>query len=706
MDARSDIFALGVLLYEMASGQRPFKGDTSLSTLAAIMRDTPKAVTDLNPSVPKELWRVIRRALSKDPERRQQSGKDLRNELEELRRELESGELASSLATAPTAPAAAPAVSSTLSSATTVQHRRAVPRWAIAAGLVAVATAGGWLWRVTPESAATDRSLDEITVASVVSVTSEDGVETFPSLSPDGRWLVYAADELGTNQTDILLRAVGGQTVINLTKDSPADDTQPAFSPDGERIAFRSARDGGGIFVMGRTGESVRRLTSEGFTPTWAPDGATIAYVLEGVGSPMGRSTASTLWTVTVSAGDRRQLQVRDAMQPAWSPHGHRIAYWGLLGDSVQRDLWTVAPSGGDPVRLTDDAAVDWSPAWSPDGRFVYYSSDRTGQFNVWRIGVDEATGRPLGTPTPVTLPRQNLGHLTFAADGVTLAATSLNSQSNIELLTYDAAKGAVTGRRRVTNVSENTQEPSLSRDGQSIVFFRVTNGQEDLWVVGRDGSALRRLTNDVAHDRMPAWMPDGRRILFYSDRGGRHQVWTMAVDGSDLRQITDYPGIVIQPRMRADGGRAVAQVPLAAQNFLFDPGRAAADQTVEQLPAFPGGFTFRAHSWSPDGRRIAGWPVQGGGIFVYDVARREYEQVLSAGTAPVWMPDGKRLLFLPPASRTLAIVDVQTRAVRPIFSSEREEINSADFVDRNEIIAVITNRQVDIVMAKLASAR
>jgi hypothetical protein len=142
-------------------------------------------------------------------------------------------------------------------------------------------------------------------------------------------------------------------------------------------------------------------------------------------------------------------------MQPAWSPHGHRIAYWGLVGDSVQRDLWTVAPSGGDPVRLTNDAAVDWSPAWSPDGRFVYYCSDRTGQFNVWRIGVDEATV-DRGAPTPVTLPRQNLPP-DVAADGVTLAATcSPAEQHRAAHLRRARARPAPRHQR-----PENTQEPT-----------------------------------------------------------------------------------------------------------------------------------------------------------------------------------------------------------------------------------------------------
>src|SRR5205085_1824646 len=102
-------------------------------------------------------------------------------------------------------------------------------------------------------------------------LTSAPGVEWFPSLSPDAKWIIYAGDSSGNR--DIYLQSVTGQNPINLTRESVEDDDQPAFSPDGEQIAFRSARDGGGIFIMGRTGEAVRRVTREGFRPAWSPDG-------------------------------------------------------------------------------------------------------------------------------------------------------------------------------------------------------------------------------------------------------------------------------------------------------------------------------------------------------------------------------------------------------------------------------------------------
>lgn len=170
-------------------------------------------------------------------------------------------------------------------------------------------------------------------------LTSEPGEELHPSLSPDGEWIVYASKASGN--WDIYQRRVGGQTFFNLTKDSSAADTHPAFSPDGKKIAFRSERDDGGIFVMGATGESVRRLTDFGYFPAWSPDGLSLACSTDLFEDPEALSQAgSELWVVDVATGEKRLVSEEAARQPQWSPNGHRIAYWSSRGGV--RDIWTI----------------------------------------------------------------------------------------------------------------------------------------------------------------------------------------------------------------------------------------------------------------------------------------------------------------------------------------------------------------------------
>jgi serine/threonine protein kinase len=252
IDHRSDIFSLGTVLYEMTSGRRPFQGETSVSILSSIIKDTPPSVTELKPELPRDLGKLIRRCLEKDAEHRLQNAKDLRNELVELKREVDSGE---------------------------ALHVRPSPRrkWPLVAAFVAVAavvaTATYLLTRTPRESAPV--------AGAITQLTSQPGPELYPSLSPAGEDIVYANPETGN--WDIYLKRVGGERVINLTEDSPADDTQPAYSPDGEQIVFRSEREGGGIFLMGATGESVTRLTDFGYNPAWSPDGKEIACATESV---------------------------------------------------------------------------------------------------------------------------------------------------------------------------------------------------------------------------------------------------------------------------------------------------------------------------------------------------------------------------------------------------------------------------------------
>ena len=133
-------------------------------------------------------------------------------------------------------------------------------------------------------------------------LTLDSGAEVYASLAPDGKTIAYASARSGN--WDIYVQRVGGTNPINLTKDSPADESQASFSPDGERIVFRSDRDGGGIFVMGATGESVKRLTDFGCNPAWSPDSREIAMTSECFDDPKARWGTSTLWVVDATAGE------------------------------------------------------------------------------------------------------------------------------------------------------------------------------------------------------------------------------------------------------------------------------------------------------------------------------------------------------------------------------------------------------------------
>ena len=346
LDARTDLFSLGVVLYEMVTGKRPFFGTTTALTFDAILHKAPTAPVRLNPDVPAELERVINKLLEKDRDLRCQFAAELRADLRRMRRDTDSSRTVA-------ASAVEPAKS---------QRNLLIPALALA-GIIAVV---GLAYVVMSGSGEAPRFVD--LNPTFRPLTSQRGVEIMPSLSPDGASFVYA-DETSGN-LDIYLRRIGGENTINLTADSPVFDGYPSFSPNGESIAFVSGRDGGGIFVMGATGESVRRLTDFGFNPTWSPDGTKVLFATEGlVAFPsVGRIIVSGLWTVDVATEETNKVFDGDAVQPVWSPNGYRIAYWARsFAGGGQGDIWTILAAGGDPVAVTSDVALDWNPVWSPD---------------------------------------------------------------------------------------------------------------------------------------------------------------------------------------------------------------------------------------------------------------------------------------------------------------------------------------------------
>jgi len=132
--------------------------------------------------------------------------------------------------------------------------------------------------------------------------------------------------------------------------------------------------------------------------------------------NPLDLATRSgRLFIINIGSGEKRPIvRPEDVHQPCWSPHAQRIAYWARRPGSTDRDLWTVSPKGGEPLQVTTDSFTDWDPVWSPDGRYLYFSSDRGGSMNLWRVPLAEKSGRVLGPPEPVTTPAPYSGYISL----------------------------------------------------------------------------------------------------------------------------------------------------------------------------------------------------------------------------------------------------------------------------------------------------
>ena len=659
LDHRTDIFSLGVMLHEMATGERPFKGDTRMSVMSSILRDKPPSVSDLNAQLPRHLGRIIRKALEKQVTRRYQSALELRNDLDELKHEIDTGEILVSGST----------ISDPELARGPVAARNV--RWVFpAAGLAVLVLVAALAWKMGWLGPNADTP-PAFTVARVTTT----GQAAFPTLSLDGEWVAFTKITQG-GTGDVFLQSLGDQTAIQLTRDL-GNVGCPAFSPDGTMIAFSRLDGPGGIYVMGRMGGNVRRLTDRGFNPSWSPDGRTIVFGLEFRGANPYRRNFPTLElrTVDVVSGQEKGTGVSDAVQPAWSPHGHRIAFWGL-NEQAWRDIYTTAVNGTERVPVTSDVHIDHSPAWSPDGQWLYFASTRGGPMAIWRVRIDERTGKPLGGPQPITA-----GGLTepsffsLSRDGRRLVYQELLVQTRIDAFGFDPDRLQMDASSTpVVEGSRRLAEMDVSPDGQWLVY-RTEDTPQDIYIVRTDGTDTRQITNDAFKDWRPRWSPDSRRLTFYSNASGRYQIWVINRDGSGRMRLTDATvANTYDPVWSPDGAEIMyfeigvdsytvqSNVPFDKQTPRLVPKQSEKDRQV----------IVRASDWK-NGTILAD------GVRLYSPATNTFESFVTGAVVPdpLWMHDGRRVYYRrgpPIPSWSWFVLDLKTRVEKRLAGPDRVE--------------------------------
>jgi len=501
-------------------------------------------------------------------------------------------------------------------------------------------------------------------------LTDLEGRELYPTIAPDGSSFVFARILAG--QSDLFLKRLGGGAPINITAGSLSDDYQPAISPDGLWIAFRSEREGGGIYVISLNGGPARRISHLGYSPSWSPDGRELAVATEGIVDPAIRLKDSRIWVVDVVTGRSRLLFRGDGVQPSWSPHGGRIAYWGIPPDSARRVLWTVPAGGGEPRKVLDDGYLNWNPAWSPDGEHLYFGSDRSGSLNLWRLPIDETMGEVLGDPEPLTIPSTAVGFWSVSGDGRRIVYAANESRSNIERLSFDSGRVRVTGPGvAVTRGSHRARSCDVSPDGKWVAFHAMLPW-EDLFVVRADGSDLKQLTEDRYKDRHPFWSPDGRRLLFYSNRNSIYEAWILGIDDRKWEPVLPTGGKPLTFPIWSPDGRRLACT-YNGQPAVIDLSVPLASRRAQPLPpARPIGEELYPTSWSADGERLAGniARLDGSlleGIGVYSFRTRTYERLTNRGSQPVWLRDGRQLLHL--EAGKIMVFDTRTYKAREVLA-------------------------------------
>jgi eukaryotic-like serine/threonine-protein kinase len=545
LDARSDLFSFGAVLYEMSTGKAPFPGDTTGVIFDAILNRAPVAPSRLNPQVPPKFEEIIHKALEKDRELRYQSAGEMRSDLRRLKRDSESGN------TAPMMGAAA---------AGKPRDGRTLIYSLVAIALLLTATGGIWWYRTARPTTPANTAWQQITFFTDSAV--------YPALSPDGHMLAFirgAGVFFGPGQVYVKMLPDGEP--VALTHDATAK-MSPTFSPDGSRIAYGTATpfDMWEVPVLG--GEA-HLMFPNASSLTWIDDGKRLLFseIKEGI-------------HMAVVTTDQGRGQNRDVYVPtsdrAMAHHSYLSpdGKWVLIVEMGPQALFVpcrVAPfQGGGAAREVGPAnSVCMSGAWSPDGRWIYLTASTAGKFHIWRqqfpdgepeqvtSGPNEeegiamaADGKSLitsvgmrngtvwlhdGSGDHQVSSEGSAGGATFSADGKKLYYLMDNGQTQgFELWVRDVASG--TPERVLPGYA--MQDYTISPDGKEAVFAKAdTSGHTGLWVVALNHRSAPRHLESAAIEDSPRFLPDGD-LLFRSVEGGIDFLYRMRIDGTQRQKI------------------------------------------------------------------------------------------------------------------------------------------------------------------------
>ena len=667
-DARSDIFAFGIILYELLSGQPPFAGVNAIDVMAAILDREPPPLKQHAAHVPDELQRIVTKALRKDREQRYQTSKDLLLDLRDCREELafaakleRTGQTEKTHAVtepAATAPTNETAAVNTTSSASIIlaeikRHKRGVLMTLLAAVVMVGIGFGFYQYQFRR---AGEHANKPATAVALTPFTSFAGEEFSPAFSPDGNQIAFVWNGEQGDNYDIYVKLVDAGAPLRLTS-SPAAEFSPAWSPDGRFIAFgryAKKREETGIFIVPALGGAERQLHS-GSTAlllgrqsglSWSPDGKQLVFATGDMDQSPG-----VIFKLTLESLEKQQLlsprpNSLGDYSPVFSPDGTLLAFIATsTKSSWVSEIYVVPVAGGEPRRLTFDNKIISGLTWSADGRELIFSSDRIGNRSLWRIPVSG------GNPERIA-GGENAGDLAVSRQGQRLAFSQEASDTNIwrvELASPTATRGAPVKLIASTRLDDSQQ---YSPDGSQIVFGSNRSGHEEIWVCNSDGSNQTQLTHfNGPPVGSPRWSPDGKQIAFDAAVAAPRDIYVVSLKGGNPRRLTTEPSDEVRPSWSHDG------------QWIYFASNRGGDWQIWKAPVGSGAAVQvtkqggRGAVESPDGNFV--YFARGGGItslWRIPVTGGEEVQVLDNATLGYWSVFEQGIYFLDRQTNSTAI--------------------------------------------------
>jgi len=630
LDARSDLFSLGVVLHEMATGRVPFDGNSPAQIFAALLHDNPEPITSLNPDAPLALEGMINKALEKDRDLRAQSAAELRGDLKRLKRDLHSERLSAATAAFASATAHSPSgamrqtATRSTSKGTSVAAAQRL-RWlgigaCILAGLAALAfglrptlpapRVIGSLQVTTDgqekSGAATDGARLYFSEGGQIFQVSTAGGEIVPIQSVDdifpvdishdrARLLVLTKSFVPEGNTAWTLPVLGGaaRRLGNVVA------TDASWSADGDRLAYTSGND---LYIAKSDGAAPRRLVTSGGITSW----------------------------------------------PRWSPDGSRVRF--TVNDANGTAIWEVAPDGsGLHPLLTgwNTPPAECCGSWMPDGKYFVFQSSRGGVADIWAMReAGSLFQRVNHSPVQLTSgPTSTFAPLP-GTEGDQIFVRTIQPRG--QLTRYDAKSGEF--RPLFPGAPPGIQGTGVdfSRDGKWLTYMSYPDGS--LWRSRPDGSERSQLTYPPLLAYMPRWSPDGSQIAFMGQLPGKPwQLYLVSAQGGSAQQLIPDQRDQADPSWSPDGtslafgGQAVSEKDAASVNAIR-----LLDLRTRKVTVIPGSAGLWSPRWSPAGDRLAAMSNDGTELFVYNFSTRTWTKLAKASIGyPTWSHNGDSIFFL-----------------------------------------------------------